>query len=128
MQVTAERLRQARKDKALSQQELGDRVGVTRGVIANWESDNYEPSASTLRRVSEALDVTTDWLLGLVDTQEQNLMESDLAPAERQLVEMYRKGRLPPFIQQRLLKAAGLSAEPGEPAQDFQKEPQVARQ
>lgn len=52
----AERLREMREAEGLSQQELADRVGTQRSVIARIENPGYDRhSMSTLRKVSEAL-------------------------------------------------------------------------
>jgi transcriptional regulator with XRE-family HTH domain len=51
-----------------SQSELADRAGLPPSSIAHFESGSRKPSFDTLRRLANALEVTTDYLLGRVDT------------------------------------------------------------
>lgn len=49
-------VRFARKHKGLSQQALGDILGVTKGNISAWENGRHEPSVSQLKRISTVTD------------------------------------------------------------------------
>lgn len=57
----------ARKQKGLSQQELADRLPVSRSSIANWEADRRLPNANIITRLSQILDVEVS---GLIDTSQ----------------------------------------------------------
>ncbi|MEM9990064.1 MAG: helix-turn-helix transcriptional regulator, partial [Pseudomonadota bacterium] len=59
-----QRIRAARKELTLSQEELADRLGVTQPTVANWESDAHNPRQLMLAKLSEALDVSLGWLAG----------------------------------------------------------------
>ena len=53
-----------RKKKGLTLEQLADKTDSSKGYI--WELENREtknPSAEKLRKIAEALDVTTDFLL-----------------------------------------------------------------
>jgi transcriptional regulator with XRE-family HTH domain len=50
-----------------SQGDLGNRAGMPPSSIAHFESGSRKPSFETLRRLANALEVTTDFLLGRVD-------------------------------------------------------------
>lgn len=63
-----------RKGKNLSQKELAAIVGVTTGMIAEWESDESEPNLAELSQLSKALDISTDNLLSVTT-------EGNVAPA-----------------------------------------------
>ena len=56
------RLRLARVDKGLSQQELADQAGVTRQTIGLIENGKYNPTLSLCIRIARALDRTLDQL------------------------------------------------------------------
>lgn len=57
------RLRQFRKDKRMTQQELADALGVSNKSISRWESGAW-PDAPTLPTLAKALGISTDTLLG----------------------------------------------------------------
>jgi putative transcriptional regulator len=57
----------ARIEKNLSQQELADRVDVTRQTIGLIERGNYNPTLNLCIRIAKALDRTLDQLFWEVD-------------------------------------------------------------
>ena len=62
-----ERLRAARELRKWSQSELAEKAGMPPSSIAHFESGSRKPSFDTLRRLANALEVTTDYLLGRVE-------------------------------------------------------------
>ena len=67
-EIFQERLRTAReKLREWSQSQLADRAGMPPSSIAHFETGSRKPSFDTLRRLANALEVTTDYLLGRVD-------------------------------------------------------------
>ena len=64
-QITSsgERVIMFRKDKKLSQQELADAIGVSRGYIGDIERNRSEPSSNFLTLLASKLGVSVDWLL-----------------------------------------------------------------
>jgi transcriptional regulator with XRE-family HTH domain len=66
-EIFKERLKTAREElRKYSQSELAGRAGLPPSSIAHFESGSRKPSFDTLRRLANALDVTTDFLLGRV--------------------------------------------------------------
>ena len=65
--IFQERLRAAREMRKWSQSDLGGRAGLPPSSIAHFESGSRKPSFDTLRRLANALEVTTDYLLGRVE-------------------------------------------------------------
>lgn len=61
-QEFAQRLRQYRKEKGMTQQELADKLGVSNKTVSRWESGSY-PDVTTLVALARVLDVTVDELL-----------------------------------------------------------------
>lgn len=57
------RVQQLRKAKGFSQEELADRVGVSRQAVSKWESGQTGPDLERLLALSEQLDASTDYLL-----------------------------------------------------------------
>jgi repressor LexA len=62
-----ERLKKARENKSLKQQEIADELGLKRNTVSMWENDLNTPSPLIVAKLAKRYDVTTDYLLGLVD-------------------------------------------------------------
>lgn len=62
-----ERLKQLRLERQLSQSELAKNLGVSQRSISSWETGFRQPDFDTLERIARFFEVTTDYLLGLVD-------------------------------------------------------------
>jgi transcriptional regulator with XRE-family HTH domain len=65
-EVFPERLRSAREKRGLNQGDLAKRAGLQASAISHFETGTRKPSFDNLRRLADALDVTTDYLLGRV--------------------------------------------------------------
>lgn len=61
------RLKAAREFRNWNQSELAGKANMPPSSIAHFESGSRKPSFDTLRRLANALEVTTDYLLGRVD-------------------------------------------------------------
>ena len=59
----ADRIQQLRKQKGISQEELADRVGVSRQAVSKWESEQSTPDLDKILLLSDYFEVTTDYLL-----------------------------------------------------------------
>lgn len=62
-----ERLKELRIEKNLSQSQLAKRINVDFRTISNWENGVNQPNIDTLTAIAKCLDVSTDYLLGIVD-------------------------------------------------------------
>ena len=58
-----EKILELRKKKGFSQEELGDRIGVTRQTISNWELGETSPNPEQLKKLSKVLNISVDELL-----------------------------------------------------------------
>jgi transcriptional regulator with XRE-family HTH domain len=58
------RLRQSRRGNGLTQEQLGERAGVSKVSISLYESGRRTPDMQTLQRIADALQVSVDHLLG----------------------------------------------------------------
>jgi transcriptional regulator with XRE-family HTH domain len=56
------RIFKARKDAGLTQEELADAVGKTRGAVAQWESGEVRPRHTTLLAIAKATAKPFKWL------------------------------------------------------------------
>ena len=57
------RILNLRKTQGLSQEELADRLGVSRQAVSKWESEQSAPDIDKIILMSELFGVTTDYLL-----------------------------------------------------------------
>lgn len=63
--TTGQRIAQCRKQQNLSQEALGEKMGVSRQAISKWESDAALPDIDKLIALSRLFDVSVGWLLGV---------------------------------------------------------------
>ena len=59
----ADRIQYLRKTKGLSQEELADKVGVSRQAVSKWESEQSTPDIEKIIIMRELFEVTTDYIL-----------------------------------------------------------------
>ena len=71
-----------RKSKKISQEDLAEKVEVTRQTISNWELGSTSPNPKQLILLSKALCVSVDELLGNEITQNNNLAEQEIDSKE----------------------------------------------
>ncbi|MCM1054752.1 MAG: helix-turn-helix domain-containing protein [Bacteroides sp.] len=58
-----ERIQLLRKQRKMSQEELGEKLEVTRQTVSKWELDQSTPDLDYIISISEFFDVTTDYLI-----------------------------------------------------------------
>lgn len=63
-----EKIKLIRMKKKLSQQDLSQVAGIHQKNISKYEKDLVIPSAVVLKNIADALEVTTDYLLGNEDS------------------------------------------------------------
>lgn len=59
----ANRIQNLRKTNGISQEELADKVGVTRQAVSKWESEQSTPDIEKIMIMSDYFEVTTDYIL-----------------------------------------------------------------
>lgn len=69
MDSFSKRLKELRESKGWTQDELANKLGVSRPAVAGYESEekNRIPRKETLSKIADLFGVTTDYLLGRVD-------------------------------------------------------------
>ena len=85
-----QRIQELRRGRGLSQEGLGDLLGVSRQAISKWESDITIPEVDKLIAISRQFDISVGYLLGVGEActaapeQEvsQELTERELAAVE----------------------------------------------
>lgn len=66
----ADRIQNLRKVKGISQEELADKVGVSRQAVSKWESEQSVPDLEKVIIMSEYFNVTTDYILKGIEPTE----------------------------------------------------------
>ena len=67
-----ERIALARKQAGLSQEQLGEQLGVSRQAVSKWESGQTNPDVAYIAELCRLFGVSSDWLLlGKEEAREQ---------------------------------------------------------
>lgn len=104
-----QRISQKRKERGLSQEALGEALGVSRQSVYKWESGSTLPEIDKLIALSKLFGVTIGWLLGVeepaeaeggdpvppTESGEAELTEAQLKMVE-EIVDRYLAARQPP--------------------------------
>ena len=86
-----DRLREIREKRNLTQDDLNIRLGFGGTQVYRYETGKADPSPEVLARIARELEVSADYLLGLVDRPTDYLEESELSPTERKLLSAFRR-------------------------------------
>ncbi|WP_422487002.1 B12-binding domain-containing protein [Gudongella sp. DL1XJH-153] len=62
------RLKEARKKTGITQKDLSSKLGIAQSTVANYEKNTRFPGETILREISEYLNISTDFLLGIEET------------------------------------------------------------
>ena len=96
--VFPQRLKIARDMRGLDQSALAEKSGLPPSSISHFETGSRKPSFENLRRLANALEVTTDYLLGRVDDPEAYANADplyrdfkNLSSADRELAHSFMK-------------------------------------
>ena len=72
-----DRLSSIRKTRQFTQDELADRLELGHSQLNKYENGKSDPSPEIIVRLATELNVTADWLLGLVDEPDQRIGKLD---------------------------------------------------
>lgn len=65
-----------RKLKGLTQEQLGEKLGVSNKTVSRWENGNYMPDLSLLKPLSEVLGITLNELLSGEKIEKESIIET----------------------------------------------------
>ena len=77
--TTGQRIAQKRKELGLSQEALGEQMGVSRQAIYKWEADQALPEIEKLVALSKYFGTTVGWLLGVEEAESRESTAEDQA-------------------------------------------------
>ena len=63
----AQRLKQLRTENHMTQVQLAEKLGVSKGTVAMWETDKRSPSFEMLAEMTNLFDRRMDYILGYSD-------------------------------------------------------------
>lgn len=75
-QKIGEFIKKKRKEKGLTQQALGDLVGVSLKAVSKWECGNSIPDISILKKVCEILEISIEELLDAEDKAKVEILKN----------------------------------------------------
>lgn len=91
-----EKIYQLRTEQGLSQEALGEKLGISRQSVSKWETDQSIPELDKIVAVSEIFGVSTDYLLKETgeryDRTERKAWTQDQAPIREEYRGSYRRG------------------------------------
>ena len=70
-----EKLKKLRIDNGLTQDELAEKIYVTRTAISKWETDKGYPSIDSLKQLSNLFEVSIDELISDSDMENKRLLD-----------------------------------------------------
>lgn len=84
----ADRLKELRKEKGMTQIQLAQELGVSKGTVAMWELEKRQPNFDMVNRLSVIFDRRIDYILGYSDdASSPNMTEEEMADLARSNVE-----------------------------------------
>ena len=108
--MLGERIRDLRKKFGYSQQQLANKMHLTRGAISQWENNITVPAADQLLSLSQVFGITVDELLKQEEIVSQDPWDVEAAfsdPDDDSIRIMARgMGRMSPENRQKLLDVA----------------------
>ncbi|GIN90656.1 hypothetical protein J22TS1_17070 [Siminovitchia terrae] len=66
MDIFSERLKDLRIESGYKQDEIAKKLNVTKSAYGYYEQGRNEPSLETLKKIAQTFQVSTDYLLGLI--------------------------------------------------------------
>ena len=90
-----ENIKNLRKNKGYTQEELANKLSVVRQTISKWEKGYSVPDAEMLKKLAEILDTDVSQLLGSTIEQDANVnvIAEQLSRINEQLVIKNRRSR-----------------------------------
>ena len=83
-------LKQLRKEKNMTQEQLGERIGVTNKTVSRWKTGNYMPPVECLELLSDIYQISINEILAgerLADEKIKEIADENIAS----VLENYKK-------------------------------------
>lgn len=96
--MRTDRLRQIRKARNLTQQDIVDRTGISISQYRRYETDgadHSDPSFDVVIKLAKVLECSIDWLAGLSNDIKGHISEEDLTTDQRRVLMALRSFKDP---------------------------------
>ena len=87
----SEKILKLRKVNGLSQDELAEKLNVSRQAISKWETDQSVPELDNILAIAKVFDITTDYLLQPNTTDELFLKTAMLEKQQQEFIQKQHK-------------------------------------
>lgn len=74
-----EKLKKLRKDNGMTQEQLAEKIFVTRTAISKWETDKGFPGIDSLKAVANLFGISIDDLISDADIENKKLLDEKIA-------------------------------------------------
>ena len=65
--IMGTRIKEVRKKRKMTQADVAEALGISRSVVASWETNVSEPNAEEMRKLRDLFSVSADYLCGFTD-------------------------------------------------------------
>ncbi len=102
------KIAEIRKEKGISQKELAKMLNISPGNLCEWEKGRIEPNLDALKKISEILETSLDYLVGNTDDFGNIIVSSQLTDQmsndEKKLLRAYRS--MPDIAKRKIIEDA----------------------
>ena len=115
--MLSERIRELRKEKKISQAELGEALGLTNNTISKYECATNNPDPNTLCNIADFFEVSVDYLLGRTDENSIKTVKEHeaLSEEDKRLLNIFHK--CSPEVREYIIYKVGTISYEGIPEQ-----------
>lgn len=89
--MIGQRIRAKRKELHLTQVDIKRQTSISNGNLSEMENGNTLPSAGALMALSQALGVTTDWILFGENSKSNNTNPKQISDFEYDYIKLFRE-------------------------------------
>ena len=83
MSLIGNQIKKLRTEQGMTQKQLADRLFVSAQAVSRWENNEVEPSVATITEIAKIFDVSTDVVLGVLESDP----EPQPAPEPKVIIE-----------------------------------------
>ena len=88
----SDRIRDLRKEKRMTQGELGKALNLSKATVAMWESGNREPTMQSMIQAADLFNVSLDYLLGRTNLRDGYIIKTPAELADVGVMEVEKRG------------------------------------
>ena len=93
MDAIGERIKEARQERGLSQEELAQIINSTKSAISRYESGKRQPRIEQLKSIASALDVDVNWLMNGYTLEQRDQVWKEKVSRRFEEAEAWKKGK-----------------------------------